>query len=89
MWFYQSQVLTSYHVSHLKSTVIVRNLWLVENKGSLILMLILSLNGNLHKKWMQRHGQAIRTSVQAVRWEEDDTGFPKRLAIELNTSDAQ
>ena len=59
------------------------HLFLVENnKGSLILTFILTLNGNLHKKWMWRHGQTIRTSDAAVRWEEDDNGLPKRLAIE-------
>ena len=50
--------------------------FLVENnKGSLILMFILSLNGNWHKKRMRGQGQAIRTSDPAVRWEEDDTGL--------------
>ena len=37
---------------------------------------------SLHKKWMWRHGQAIWTNDPAVRWDEDDTGHPKWLAIE-------
>ena len=45
-------------------------------------MFRLCLNGNLHKKRMLRHEQAIRTSDPAVLWEEDDTGLRKRLAIE-------
>ena len=53
------------------------------------LMFILSLDSNLHKKRMWHHGQAIRTCDPAIRWEEDDTGIPKRLAIEPNIRQAR
>ena len=42
MWVLSKEVLTAYNVSHLK--VIVWHLLLVKNKGSLILMFILSLD---------------------------------------------